>query len=95
MVFKKLGVKSWLGVISSWLEPVPPNATVIFEVEAYAVTRGPRTMEAFGQMDINKDRSLTKEEVTTIYKLVMNNIKVQHWINETLKTRVWLAFFFC
>lgn len=59
-----------LGVISSWLEPVPPNATVIFEVEAYAVSRGPRSMEAFRQMDINKDRTLTKEEVTTIINLL-------------------------
>lgn len=42
---------------------MPPNATVIFEVEVYAVSRGPRSMEAFKNMDANKDRSLTKEEV--------------------------------
>lgn len=51
---------------------MPPNATVVFEVEAYSVSRGPRSMEAFGQIDRDKDRSLTKDEVTMIYKLVIN-----------------------
>lgn len=50
---------------------MPPDATVIFEVEVYAVSRGPRTMEAFGDMDLDKDRSLTKAEVNVIYKLVI------------------------
>lgn len=45
--------------------PVPPNATVVFEVELFSVSRGPRSMEAFGKIDIDKDKSLTKKEVTT------------------------------
>ncbi|XP_042282373.1 peptidyl-prolyl cis-trans isomerase FKBP7 [Thunnus maccoyii] len=48
--------------------PVPPNATVVFEVELYSVSRGPRTMEAFGEIDIDKDRSLTKAEVKEYLK---------------------------
>lgn len=44
--------------------PVPPNATVVFEVEVLSVSRGPRSMEAFGQMDLDQDKSLTKAEVT-------------------------------
>lgn len=47
---------------------MPPNATVVFEVEAYAVSRGPRSMEAFSEMDMNKDKSLTKEEVKQYLK---------------------------
>lgn len=43
---------------------MPPNATVVFEVEVFTVSRGPRTMEAFKEMDLNQDKSLTKEEVT-------------------------------
>lgn len=50
------------------IDPVPPNATVIFEVELYTVSRGPRSMEAFGQIDLDKDKSLTKAEVTIISK---------------------------
>lgn len=49
---------------STEIGPVPPNATVIFEVEVYAVSRGPRSMEAFIEMDLDKDKSLTKAEVT-------------------------------
>lgn len=52
-------------------DPVPPNATVIFEVELYTVSRGPRSMEAFGDIDLDKDRSLTKAEVTISYKMVI------------------------
>lgn len=55
-----------LCVAPTVIDPVPPNATVIFEVELYSVSRGPRTMEAFGNMDLDKDRILTKAEVTRI-----------------------------
>lgn len=50
---------------------MPPNATVVFEVEVYSVSRGPRTMEAFRNIDLDKDNSLTKAEVTIIYKVVI------------------------
>lgn len=48
---------------------MPPDATVIFEVEVFSVSRGPRSMEAFRQMDLDKDRSLSKAEVTAFSKL--------------------------
>ncbi|XP_038575747.1 peptidyl-prolyl cis-trans isomerase FKBP7 [Micropterus salmoides] len=48
--------------------PVPPNATVVFEVEVYSVSRGPRTMEAFRNIDLDKDNSLTKAEVKEYLK---------------------------
>lgn len=62
-------VKCSCAIISSWLDPVPPNATVIFEVEAFSVSRGPRSMEAFGNMDLDNDKSLSKDEVPVIHRL--------------------------
>lgn len=53
-------------VLSAETEGVPPNATVIFEVEVYSVSRGPRSIEAFTHMDLDKDKHLTKAEVTII-----------------------------
>lgn len=50
---------------------MPPNATVVFEVEVLSVSKGPRTMEAFGRMDLDKDKSLSKAEVTLFYNLVI------------------------
>ncbi|KAM9851431.1 peptidyl-prolyl cis-trans isomerase FKBP7 [Aulostomus maculatus] len=49
--------------------PVPPNATVVFEVELYSVSRGPRSLEAFTQVDLDEDKALTKEEVKSYLKL--------------------------
>ncbi|XP_051565118.1 peptidyl-prolyl cis-trans isomerase FKBP7 [Myxocyprinus asiaticus] len=43
--------------------PVPPNATVIFEVELLYISRGPRSIEAFNEIDLDSDRALTKEEI--------------------------------
>ncbi|KAK7877945.1 hypothetical protein WMY93_031421 [Mugilogobius chulae] len=60
---RKITVPPELAFGTNGKGPVPPNATVIFEVEALAVSRGPRSMEAFSDMDQNKDRKLTKDEV--------------------------------
>ncbi|XP_018552182.1 LOW QUALITY PROTEIN: peptidyl-prolyl cis-trans isomerase FKBP7 [Lates calcarifer] len=60
---RKITVPSGLAFGENGKGPVPPNATVIFEVEVYAVSRGPRSMEAFIEMDLDKDKSLTKAEV--------------------------------
>lgn len=48
------------------IAPVPPNATVVFEVELYSISRGPRSVEAFREMDVDGDRSLSKAEVIII-----------------------------
>ncbi|TKS67562.1 Peptidyl-prolyl cis-trans isomerase FKBP7 [Collichthys lucidus] len=66
---RKITVPPSLAFGTKGKDPVPPNATVIFEVEVYAVSRGPRSMEAFKNMDADKDRTLTKEEVKEYLKL--------------------------
>ncbi|GAA6219710.1 peptidyl-prolyl cis-trans isomerase FKBP7 [Lates japonicus] len=65
---RKITVPSALAFGEKGKGPVPPNATVIFEVEVYAVSRGPRSMEAFTEMDLDKDKSLTKAEVKEYLK---------------------------
>nr|XP_046259988.1 peptidyl-prolyl cis-trans isomerase FKBP7 [Scatophagus argus] len=66
---RKITVPPALAFGEKGKDPVPPNATVIFEVEVFSVSRGPRSLEAFGKMDLNKDRSLTKDEVKEYLKL--------------------------
>ncbi|XP_006151715.1 peptidyl-prolyl cis-trans isomerase FKBP7 isoform X3 [Tupaia chinensis] len=41
---------------------IPPDATLIFEIELYAVTKGPRSIETFKQIDTNNDKQLSKAE---------------------------------
>ncbi|XP_037542201.1 peptidyl-prolyl cis-trans isomerase FKBP7 [Nematolebias whitei] len=66
---RKVTVPSELAFGVNGKGPVPPNATVVFEVEILSVSRGPRSMEAFGHMDLDKDKSLTKTEVKEYLKL--------------------------
>lgn len=42
---------------------IPPNATLMFEIELYAVTKGPRSIETFKQIDTDNDRQLSKAEI--------------------------------
>lgn len=48
---------------------IPPNATLMFEIELYAVTKGPRSIETFKQIDTDNDRQLSKAEVIQLLAL--------------------------
>ncbi|XP_055456624.1 peptidyl-prolyl cis-trans isomerase FKBP7 isoform X3 [Psammomys obesus] len=52
---------------------IPPNATLMFEIELYAVTKGPRSIETFKQIDTDNDRQLSKaeERITFLQVVVM------------------------
>ncbi|XP_046514923.1 peptidyl-prolyl cis-trans isomerase FKBP7 [Equus quagga] len=47
---------------------IPPDATLIFEIELYAVTKGPRSIETFKQIDTDNDRQLSKAEINHYLK---------------------------
>ncbi|CAL8267247.1 unnamed protein product [Lota lota] len=66
---RKITFPPSLGFGEEGKAPVPPNATLVFEVELYSVSRGPRSMEAFREIDLDQDKSLTKEEVKRYLKL--------------------------
>ncbi|KAG8429284.1 hypothetical protein GDO86_020612 [Hymenochirus boettgeri] len=44
-------------------DKIPPNATLFFEIELYAISQGPRSVEAFQKMDLDNDKHLSKEEI--------------------------------
>ncbi|XP_026127194.1 peptidyl-prolyl cis-trans isomerase FKBP7 [Carassius auratus] len=57
--------------------PVPPNSTVIFEVELLFITRGPRSIEAFKEIDADNDKALTKEEIKEYLKMEARKLNTQ------------------
>ncbi|KAI7808585.1 peptidyl-prolyl cis-trans isomerase FKBP7 [Triplophysa rosa] len=57
--------------------PVPADATVIFEVELLYITRGPRSIEAFSEIDTDNNKVLTKEEIKTYLKMEAKKLNSQ------------------
>ncbi|XP_069505018.1 peptidyl-prolyl cis-trans isomerase FKBP14 [Ambystoma mexicanum] len=47
---------------------VPPESTLIFDIELMDIRNGPRSHESFQEMDLNDDWKLSKEEVKVYLK---------------------------
>lgn len=43
---------------------IPPESTLIFNIDLLEIRNGPRSHESFQEMDLNDDWKLSKDEVT-------------------------------
>ncbi|XP_028662029.1 peptidyl-prolyl cis-trans isomerase FKBP7 [Erpetoichthys calabaricus] len=65
---RKVTIPPSLGFGKQGKDNVPPDATLIFEIELYTIARGPRSMEAFHDIDLDNDRNLSRDEIRAYMK---------------------------
>lgn len=47
-----------------WAGKIPPESTLIFNIDLLEIRNGPRSHESFQEMDLNDDWKLSKQEVS-------------------------------
>ncbi|XP_041104982.1 peptidyl-prolyl cis-trans isomerase FKBP14 [Polyodon spathula] len=60
---RKLTVPSSLAYGKEGKGKIPPDSTLIFEMEILEIRNGPRSHESFQEMDLNDDWKLSRQEV--------------------------------
>lgn len=61
---RKLTIPHQLGYGESGAgEKIPPNSTLVFEVECVQVEDGPAPVNVFKEIDVNGDKQLTRDEL--------------------------------
>ncbi|KAM9308821.1 peptidyl-prolyl cis-trans isomerase FKBP14 [Gastrophryne carolinensis] len=65
---RKLIVPPSLGYGKEGKGKIPPDSTLIFEMNLLEIRNGPRSHESFQEMDLNDDWKLSKEEVRAYLK---------------------------
>ncbi|XP_018596094.1 peptidyl-prolyl cis-trans isomerase FKBP14 [Scleropages formosus] len=60
---RKLTIPPTLGYGKEGKGKIPPESTLIFDIELMEIRNGPRSHESFQEMDLNDDWKLSKEEV--------------------------------
>ncbi|XP_054846758.1 peptidyl-prolyl cis-trans isomerase FKBP14 [Eublepharis macularius] len=65
---RKLTVPPSLGYGKEGKGKIPPESTLIFNIELLEIRNGPRSHESFQEMDLNDDWKLSREEVKIYLK---------------------------
>ncbi|XP_078408140.1 peptidyl-prolyl cis-trans isomerase FKBP7 [Cetorhinus maximus] len=60
---RKLIIPPSLGFGEIGRDKIPPNSTLLFEIELYAVRQGPRSVESFKLIDLDGDKKLSRDEL--------------------------------
>lgn len=47
-----------------WAGKIPPESTLIFNIDLLEIRNGPRSHESFQEMDLDDDWKLSKQEVS-------------------------------
>lgn len=55
-----------------WAGKIPPESTLIFNIDLLEIRNGPRSHESFQEMDLNDDWKLSKQEVSELHFLWTN-----------------------